>query len=81
MSFTMDNGLFVALFRLECIIVERYYKSMMLQWDFYVEKEFLRVAGLLGAIVRNGYPHCNVGLTNDLARHSVFPNDFGLEGE
>ena len=41
----MDNGLFVALFRLECIIVEPYYKSM-LQWNFYVEKEFLRVAGI-----------------------------------
>jgi hypothetical protein len=33
----MDNGLFAALFRLDCIIVERH-DELILQWNIYVER-------------------------------------------
>jgi hypothetical protein len=42
----MDNGLFAALFRLDCIIVERHNK-LILQWNFQVESQFSTVTGII----------------------------------
>jgi hypothetical protein len=39
----MDNELVNALFRLDCIIVERQEKLIPLQWNISVESYFLRV--------------------------------------
>jgi len=37
MTFTVDNGLFSALFRLDCAIGERHDKLIPFQWNIYVE--------------------------------------------
>jgi hypothetical protein len=52
MSFTMDNGLFAALFRLDCTIVERH-DELILQWNIYVERQFLIVTGIIWGIHEN----------------------------
>jgi hypothetical protein len=57
MSFTMDNGLFAALFRLDCIIAEQPEK-MMLQRNIYLEGWFLTVAELFRASMRGRHHHC-----------------------
>jgi hypothetical protein len=45
MTFTMDNGLFSALFRLDCVIVEWQDKLTPLQWNIYAGASFSTAAG------------------------------------